>query len=84
MEDSADAEEALLKRCSHFDLAGNSQSAIETCQKIIETREQQKDECIKDLVKQLAAALRQRMGVCKIQRGWEGCQREDDGEVQDR
>ena len=84
LEDSADAEEALLKRCSHFDLAGNSQSAVETCQGIIKLREQQKDECIKDLVKQLAAAIRQRTAICKIQKGWEGMTREDNGEVNDR
>jgi len=84
LEDSADAEEALLKRCSHFDLAGNSQTAIETCQQIIKTREEQKEDCIKDLVKQLSAAIRQRMAICKIQKGWEGTEKESDGEVNDR
>ena len=84
LEDSADAEEALLKRCSHFDMAGNSSSPEETCDVIIKLREQQKADCIKDLTSQLAAAIRQRMRICELQKGWEGCKDESNGEVNDR
>ena len=84
LEDSQSAEEALLKRCSHFDLAGNSKSAIETCQQIFETRKAQKDACVRDLTRQLASAYRQRTAICELQKGWSGCTSEAGGEVNDR
>ena len=84
LEDSQSAEEALLKRCSHFDLAGNSKSAIETCQQIYKTRKTQKDACVRDLTRQLASAFRQRTAICKYSKGWAGCTSEMGGEVNDR
>jgi len=84
LEDSQNAEEALLKRCSHFDLAGNSTSALETCENIIKMRTEQKDACVKDMTKQLAAAYRQRTEICKLQKGWKGMTSESNGEVNDR
>ncbi|GMI05451.1 hypothetical protein TrVE_jg4580 [Triparma verrucosa] len=84
LEDSKSAEEALLKRCAHFDLAGNSTSALETCENIIKMRTTQMDDCVKDLTKQLAAAIRQRREICKIQKNWEGMVNESGGEVNDR
>ena len=48
---SGSAEEALLKRCSHYDLAGNTQSAEEACQEVCKVREEQLKGCEADLAK---------------------------------
>ena len=66
LEDSANAEEALLKRCAHFDINGTSKTAIETCTGIVKMREVQMLECRKDLVKNIAQAARQRIRITKM------------------
>jgi SNF2 family DNA or RNA helicase len=51
------AEEALLKRCSHFDLdTSHGDNAIKQCDFIVQDRQQQLDDCKVDLSKQLAQA----------------------------
>ena len=72
LEDSADAEEALLKRCSHFDLTGESENAMGACDKIIEVRQQQFDDCIADVRSNLEAAFTHRKNIVKADKDWEG------------
>ena len=47
-------EEALLKRCAHFDLSGESSTAIEACKGIVKTREDQLEQCKAELVSEVA------------------------------
>ena len=47
---SATAEEALMKRCAHFDLSAKANSALETCEEIVGTREGQLLQCKEELV----------------------------------
>jgi site-specific DNA-cytosine methylase len=47
------AEEALLKRCSHFDLAGSAVNATEACKRVVELREEQ----LKDVLSELRTRL---------------------------
>lgn len=55
--DPSTAEEALLKRCSHFDLdTAHDDNAIKQCDFIVKDRQQQLDDCIEDLSKQLLVA----------------------------
>ena len=56
LQESADAEEALLKRSSHFDLHGGANTALEACQKIVDCREAQMSECEEQLRKDAAKA----------------------------
>jgi SNF2 family DNA or RNA helicase len=86
LEDSKDAEEALLKRCSHFDLAGTSKSALETCSSIIKMREKQLEDCKADLEKNVASCVRQRGRVCKMKgcEKWAGWQKSENRDLQDR
>ena len=86
MEESTDAEEALLKRCSHFDLTSGDTGldAMQTCIKIIKFREKQLADCICDLQRNVEAAIRQKARVLKRQPEWDGCNETMGGEVQDR
>ncbi|KAG5638137.1 hypothetical protein H0H81_001656 [Sphagnurus paluster] len=49
--DSKSAEEALLKRCSHFDLEMSNDNAMKACDVIVKERQKQLDECKADLLK---------------------------------
>ena len=42
---SADAEEALLKRCAHFDLEGTAASALDKCSVVVQRRTEELAEC---------------------------------------
>ena len=54
------AEEALLKRCSHFDLETHDQeNAMKACEVIVHERTKQLEDCKDDLLRQLKLALRQ-------------------------
>ncbi|KAH8091667.1 hypothetical protein BXZ70DRAFT_952767 [Cristinia sonorae] len=56
--DSSTAEEALLKRCSHFDLdTTDEENAMKACEVIVKERKAQLDSCKKDLLKLLKKAL---------------------------
>jgi len=57
------AEEALLKRCSHFDLEATKENAMKACQSIVEEREEQLEQCRKELLKQLKTALSQQKHI---------------------
>jgi hypothetical protein len=61
------AEEALLKRCSHFDLdTAHNDNAIKQCDFIVQDRQQQLDECKEDLTKQLLVANKMQKSLGKL------------------
>ncbi|KAF8338028.1 uncharacterized protein EI90DRAFT_3279585 [Cantharellus anzutake] len=55
---SATAEEALLKRCSHFELDADRANALKACEVIVEERTRQLNECIGELETEIGEALR--------------------------
>jgi len=61
-----------LKRCSCFDLTGESGNAKEACMKIIDRRKQQYEDCVIDLRKNLEAAFTHRRNICKFDKNWQG------------
>ena len=58
--ESKSPEEALVKRCSHFtleDLSENRQNAMQACDIVVQERQVQYDDLIKDLKKSLRRAI---------------------------
>ncbi|KAJ2934887.1 hypothetical protein H1R20_g2299, partial [Candolleomyces eurysporus] len=55
--DSKSAEEALLKRCSHFDLETTNENAVKACDVIVQERTKQKDDCLTELRKAIKAGI---------------------------
>ena len=52
------AEEALLKRCSHFELeTSDTENAMKACEVIVQERKRQLDSCKKELLKKLKGAI---------------------------
>ncbi|TFK64107.1 hypothetical protein BDN72DRAFT_963450 [Pluteus cervinus] len=49
--ESKTAEEALLKRCSHFEVETTNENAMKACDVIVEERQRQLDECKEELLK---------------------------------
>ena len=60
---SGSAEEALLKRCAHYDLAGNTQSAEAACSEVCKIREEQLEGCEADLAKAVQKAYEMRDAI---------------------
>merc|ERR1719447_402111 len=60
---SGSAEEALLKRCSHYDLAGNAQSAEAACEEVCKIREEQLEGCEEDLTNAVKKAYEMRDAI---------------------
>ncbi|KAF8075101.1 hypothetical protein FPV67DRAFT_1476000 [Lyophyllum atratum] len=56
--DSKSAEEALLKRCSHFDLEMSNDNAMKACDVIVKERQKQLDECKDELLKAIKAGAK--------------------------
>ncbi|CAK5267657.1 unnamed protein product [Mycena citricolor] len=56
--DSKSAEEALLKRCSHFDLDTKNENAMKACDVIVEEREEQLQECKDELLQAVKAGVK--------------------------
>jgi len=82
-------EEALLKKCAHFDLSSDSaesMSARDTCDRISKLRKKELDETLKHLKDNIVSALRQRIQIVKLPScsNWEGTERSEKGEVEDR
>ncbi|KAI0305877.1 hypothetical protein B0F90DRAFT_1694134 [Multifurca ochricompacta] len=66
--DSNTAEEALLKRCSHFELeTSNKENAMEACEVIVKERKTQLEDCRNDLLKKLKEALAKEKEIGKPQ-----------------
>ncbi|TCD71750.1 hypothetical protein EIP91_005516 [Steccherinum ochraceum] len=65
--DSSTAEEALLKRCSHFDLeTSDKENAMKACEVIVKERTAQLDNCKKDLLKRFESALKTEKKLGKV------------------
>ncbi|KAJ7623135.1 hypothetical protein FB45DRAFT_980127 [Roridomyces roridus] len=56
--DSKSAEEALLKRCSHFDLDAANENAMKACDVIVRERESQLKDCKDELIKAIRAGVK--------------------------
>ncbi len=59
------AEEALLKRCSHFELeTSDKENAMKACEVIVQERKRQLEDCKKELLKKLneAAKMEKKIG----------------------
>ncbi|KAI9454431.1 hypothetical protein F5148DRAFT_1326581 [Russula earlei] len=64
--DSNTAEEALLKRCSHFELdTSNKENAMKACEVIVKERNSQLEDCRTDLLKRLKEALEKEKEIGK-------------------
>lgn len=56
--ESKTAEEALLKRCSHFDLETSNENAMKACDVIVKERQKQLDECKAELLKAISDGVK--------------------------
>ncbi|KAJ7879940.1 hypothetical protein B0H14DRAFT_2707965 [Mycena olivaceomarginata] len=61
--DSKTAEEALLKRCSHFDLDTENENAMKACDVIVRERQNQLDDCKAELVKSIKAGVKREISL---------------------
>jgi len=87
LESAKSGEEALLKRCAHFDLSSGSpegMTALETCNRIATLRKREMDDTTKHLKESMVSALRQRILIEEKCPGWEGTKQSEKGEVEDR
>jgi hypothetical protein len=57
------AEEALLKRCSHFDLDTSNENAMKACDVIVQERQKQLDDCKAELLKCLITAVKREKNI---------------------
>ncbi|KIP07147.1 hypothetical protein PHLGIDRAFT_431623 [Phlebiopsis gigantea 11061_1 CR5-6] len=57
--ESNSAEEALLKRCSHFDLETKKENAMKACEVIVEERKKQLENCKAELLTRLKLGVKQ-------------------------
>ncbi|KAG0709412.1 hypothetical protein DFH29DRAFT_842204 [Suillus ampliporus] len=65
--ESKTAEEALLKRCSHFDLdTKDKDNAMKACEIIVEERTKQLEACKKELLKELQKAVKKEKSIGKL------------------
>lgn len=53
---SGSPEEALLKRCAHFDLEGAAKSAHAACEAVVQVRHTQLRDCEQELLRQIQKA----------------------------
>ncbi|KAF8845040.1 hypothetical protein BDN67DRAFT_893327 [Paxillus ammoniavirescens] len=68
--DSKTAEEALLKRCSHFDLDTSEdnakENAMKACEIIVKDRTKQLDECKEELLEELQKGVKREKKIGKL------------------
>lgn len=65
--ESKTAEEALLKRCSHFDLdIKDKENAMKACEIIVQDRTKQLEECRAELLKELQKGAKQEKKIGKL------------------
>ncbi|KAI0629383.1 hypothetical protein C8Q77DRAFT_1161547 [Trametes polyzona] len=65
--DSSTAEEALLKRCSHFELeTADKENAIKACEVIVKERTKQLQDCKAELLKKLNDAVKMEKKIGKV------------------
>jgi len=66
--ESSTAEEALLKRCSHFELdTSDKENAMKACQVIVDERKKQLENCKAELLKKLEEALKMEQKIGKVE-----------------
>ncbi|KAI0372611.1 hypothetical protein BV20DRAFT_1119632 [Pilatotrama ljubarskyi] len=66
--DSSTAEEALLKRCSHFELeTADKENAIKACEVIVKERTKQLEDCKAELLRKLNDAVKMEKKIGKVQ-----------------
>ncbi|CCM02538.1 uncharacterized protein FIBRA_04640 [Fibroporia radiculosa] len=66
--ESGTAEEALLKRCSHFELdTSNRENAMKACEVIVDERKKQLENCKVELLKRLGEAVAMEKKIGKVQ-----------------
>jgi hypothetical protein len=64
---SRSAEEALLKRCSHFDLeTTDEENAMKACEVIVKERKKQLEDCRQDLLQRIKDAYREEQAISKM------------------
>ncbi|KAJ7446763.1 hypothetical protein FB451DRAFT_1291430 [Mycena latifolia] len=64
--DSKSAEEALLKRCSHFDLDTSNENAMKACDVIVRERQHQLDDCKAELLKAVKAGVKREISLGNV------------------
>ncbi|KIK50592.1 hypothetical protein GYMLUDRAFT_51100 [Collybiopsis luxurians FD-317 M1] len=63
--ESKTAEEALLKRCSHFEVETNNENAMKACDVIVRDRQKQLDECKENLLSAVKDAVKREKDLNK-------------------
>ncbi|KAF8967596.1 hypothetical protein BDZ97DRAFT_1903203 [Flammula alnicola] len=64
--ESKSAEEALLKRCSHFDLETSNENAMKACDVIVQERQKQLDECKKELLRSIKDGVKREKNLGNV------------------
>ncbi|KAJ7180752.1 hypothetical protein C8R46DRAFT_985768 [Mycena filopes] len=64
--DSKSAEEALLKRCSHFDLDTSNENAMKACDVIVRERQNQLDDCKAELLGAIKAGVKREISLGNV------------------
>ncbi|KDR80696.1 hypothetical protein GALMADRAFT_241095 [Galerina marginata CBS 339.88] len=64
--ESKSAEEALLKRCSHFDLETSNENAMKACDVIVHERQKQLDQCRTELLKAIKDAVKREKNLGNV------------------
>ncbi|KAJ7504292.1 hypothetical protein B0H11DRAFT_2273456 [Mycena galericulata] len=64
--DSKSAEEALLKRCSHFDLDTSNENAMKACDVIVRDRNNQLEDCKAELLKAVKAGVKREIALGNV------------------
>ncbi|KAJ7130633.1 hypothetical protein C8R44DRAFT_872419 [Mycena epipterygia] len=64
--DSKSAEEALLKRCSHFDLDTANENAMKACDVIVRERQNQLDDCKAELLRAVKAGVKREISLGNV------------------
>ena len=66
--ESSTAEEALLKRCSHFELdSADRENAMKACEVIVEERKKQLENCKAELLKKLGEAVKMEQRIGRVE-----------------
>lgn len=60
------AEEALLKRCSHFDLEMSNENAMKACDVIVQERQKQLDECKAELLQAIKDGVKREKNLGNV------------------
>ncbi|KAJ7066529.1 hypothetical protein C8F01DRAFT_1123601 [Mycena amicta] len=64
--DSKTAEEALLKRCSHFDLDADNENAMKACDIIVNERQSQLNDCKVELLRAVKAGVKREIALGNV------------------